>query len=92
MHAIQTWSLKHSCGKESASTAQWQSVGLVIERLLTIGSIPQHAMRSCVFRKDTLRLFPIRTEQSTRRMVAQPDETLPKRTPKVLRVGVARGI
>ena len=35
------------------------SVGLVIERLLTPGSIPELAMRRCVLRKDISRLFPI---------------------------------
>ena len=47
-------------------------------------------MRRCVFGKDTLRLFPIRAQQSTL-VVAQPDERLANRTQKrVLRIGVVR--
>ena len=36
---------------------QWQSVGLVIEKLLKLWSIPELAMRR-VLGKDTLRVFP----------------------------------
>ena len=59
--------------------AQWQSVGVVIERLLTPGSIPKLAMRRFVLGKDSLRFF--RLGPSTLPvMVAQPDERLANRT------------
>ena len=48
-----------------AAIAQWLSVGLMIERLLSSGSILELAMRRCVFRKDTLRFIPIEAKQST---------------------------
>ena len=38
----------------------------MIERLLDTGSILELEMRRCALVKDTLRLFPIGTEQSTR--------------------------
>ena len=38
----------------------------MMERLLTSGSIPELAMRLCVFGKDTLRLFPVGVKQFTR--------------------------
>ena len=65
---------------------------LLVERLLTTGSIPELAVSPyCVLGKDTLRLFPFRAKQSTPVVVAQPEERLAKRTNKrKLCVGVVR--
>ena len=41
-------------------------VRLVINMLLTLGSILKLAMRRCVLGKDALRLFSMRVKQSTR--------------------------
>ena len=63
---------------------------IVPEKLLTPGSILKLAIRHCVLGKDTLRLFPIVAEQSTR-CGGQADERFAKRTQKkVLCVGVVR--
>ena len=43
-----------------------RSRSLVVERLPTVGSIPELAMRRCVLGKLTLRLFPFGDEQFTR--------------------------
>ena len=44
----------------------WKNIGLVIERLLTPGSISGLVMRRFVLGKDTLRLFSIWIQHSTR--------------------------
>ena len=47
--------------------AQWQSVGLMIKRLLNPGSILELSVHRCVLGKNTSRLFPTRAKQSIRR-------------------------
>ena len=54
----------------------WQNVGLLIERLLALGSIPELAMRRCVLGKDIF----IGAKQSTR--CAQSGERLANRIQK----------
>ena len=48
------------------ATVQLAEGRSVIEKLLTPGSILELAMRHCVLREDTLRLFPIGAKKSTR--------------------------
>ena len=48
-----------------AAIAQWLSVRLMIQRMLSSGSILELATRRCVFGKDTLRFIPIGAKQST---------------------------
>ena len=45
--------------KIAVEMAQWQSVGIVIKRLLAAGSIPELAVLCRVLGKDILRLFLI---------------------------------
>ena len=48
--------------QQMAALVQVVEHRLAIKRLLNSGSILQLAMRCCVFRKDTSRLFPIGTK------------------------------
>ena len=41
------------------------SVGLVIKRSLSLGSIPEQTMRRCVFGEDPLRIVPVEAKQTT---------------------------
>ena len=61
--------------------AQWQSAGMMIEKLLTPGSIPALSMRRRVLGKDILRPIPSGLSSLPAEM-AQPDERLAKRTKK----------
>ena len=64
---------------------------LVKKRMPTPGSIPEITIRCCVLGKDTLRiLFPIGIKQSTRFVIAQPEERLASRTPKGVRTNYHR--
>ena len=49
-----------------------------IETLLVPSSIPELAMRRCVFGKDNLCFLPVGAKQSTH-VVIQPDESLANR-------------
>ena len=68
------------CSVARKDSSNGKSVGLVIERLLTLGSIPDLEMRHCVL-EDTLRLFLSGAKQSTR-YGGPADERLANRTPK----------
>ena len=65
----------------AAAIAQWWTTGLVIERLLTPGSILELAMRRCVIGKNIYAYFPLGSS-SLPVVVTQPDERLANRIQK----------